>query len=105
MSMGEAARQLRYLLAPLDQWRFDPAVDEIAINKPGEVFVRSKGQFVRHDMPLDYDDLYDIAVLAGAHAISRTSVKRRPLAIGRPAGRRTAPGGSSPHASRPAPSA
>ena len=66
MSMGEAARQLRYLLAPLDQWRFDPAVDEIAINRPGEVFVRSKGQFVRHDVQLDYDDLYDIAVLAGA---------------------------------------
>jgi type IV secretion system protein VirB11 len=64
--MMEASRQLRHILAPLDPWRRDPSVDEIAINKPGEVFVRSGGRFVRHDVDLDYDDLYDIAVLAGA---------------------------------------
>src|ERR1700744_2557168 len=66
MSAGEAARQLRHLLTPLDQWRLDPATDEIAINKPGEVFIRQRGRFQRHEIAMDYDDAYDIAILAGA---------------------------------------
>ena len=34
--------------------------------KPGEAFVRQKGVFTRHELDLDYDDLEDIAILAGA---------------------------------------
>src|ERR1700744_2861258 len=66
MSAGEAARQLRHLLAPLDQWRMDRTTHEIAINKPGEVFIRQRGRFQRHEIAMDYDDAYDIAILAGA---------------------------------------
>lgn len=66
MSAREAARQLRHMLTPLDPWRLDPRTDEICINRPGEVFVRQGGQFVRHAVPLDFEDCYDIAVLAGA---------------------------------------
>jgi type IV secretion system protein VirB11 len=88
MSTRDAARQLRHLLAPLDSWRLDPRVDEIAINKPYEVFVRSAGRFVRHDMPLDYDDLYDIAVLAGALNQQNVSEANPLLAADLPDGER-----------------
>ena len=47
-------------------WLDDPATEEIAINKPGEVFIRQKGVFARYDLALDYDDLEDISILAGA---------------------------------------
>jgi type IV secretion system protein VirB11 len=63
---SEAAPQLRYLLKPIMHWLDDPTTEEIAINKPGEVFVRQKGIFARYDLSLDYDDLEDIAILAGA---------------------------------------
>jgi type IV secretion system protein VirB11 len=69
----EAARQIRYMMAPLDQWRFDPGVDEICINKPNEVFVRKGGRFKRHEIDLDYDTCYDIAVLAGAYGEQNAS--------------------------------
>jgi type IV secretion system protein VirB11 len=63
---SEAAPQLTYLLQPVLPWLNDPTTEEIAINRPGEAFVRQKGQFRRHDLPLGYDDLEDIAILAGA---------------------------------------
>nr|WP_294577130.1 ATPase, T2SS/T4P/T4SS family [uncultured Rhodopila sp.] len=66
MSAAEAARQLRYLLKPLDRWRFERDVNDLCINRPGELFVRRKGGWEQHEVPLDYDDVYDIAVLAGA---------------------------------------
>ena len=64
--VSEAAPQLRHMLKPILHWLEDPATEEVAINKPGEAFVRQKGLFARHDLPLDYDDLEDIAILAGA---------------------------------------
>ncbi len=64
--VSEAAPQLRYLMQPLLHWLEDPATEEVAINKPGEVFIRQRGVFERHDLPLSYDDLEDIAILAGA---------------------------------------
>ncbi len=63
---SEAAPQLRFLLKPIQPWLEDPTTEEVAINRPGEVFVRQKGVFIRHDLPLSYDDLEDIAILAGA---------------------------------------
>jgi type IV secretion system protein VirB11 len=63
---SEAAPQLRHLLKPILHWLDDPATEEIAINKPGEVFVRQKGIFAQHDLALNYDDLEDISILAGA---------------------------------------
>ena len=43
-----------------------PATEEICINRPGELFVRQRGQFRREEVPLSYSDLEDIATLAGA---------------------------------------
>lgn len=63
---SEAAPQLLYLLRPVLAWLDSPATEEVAINRPGEAFVRRKGVFERHPLALDYDDLEDIAVLAGA---------------------------------------
>ena len=63
---SEAAPQLRHLLKPILPWLDDPTTEEIAINKPGEAFVRQKGVFTRYDLPLNYDDLEDISILAGA---------------------------------------
>jgi len=63
---SEAAPQLRHLLRPILPWLDDPATEEIAINKPGEAFVRQRGAFTRHDLAFGYDDLEDIAILAGA---------------------------------------
>jgi type IV secretion system protein VirB11 len=63
---SEAAPQLQHLLRPVLPWLDDPATEEIAINRPGEAFVRQKGVFERHDLPLDYDDLEDISILAAA---------------------------------------
>jgi type IV secretion system protein VirB11 len=64
--ISEAAPQLRYLMAPMLPWLDDPATEEIAVNQPGEAFVRQRGAFVRHDLPLSYNDLEDVAILAGA---------------------------------------
>ena len=63
---GEAALQLNYLMRPLAPWLEDPSTEEICINKPGELFVRQRGVFTAHIVPLNYFDLEDIATLAGA---------------------------------------
>jgi type IV secretion system protein VirB11 len=63
---SEAAPQLRHLLKPVLPWLDDPTTEEIAINGPGEAFVRQKGLFARHELPLGYGDLEDISILAGA---------------------------------------
>jgi len=63
---GEAARLLTYLMQPLAPWLDDPATEEICINRPGELFVRQRGQFRAEAVPLDYAGLEDIATLAGA---------------------------------------
>ncbi len=63
---GEAAAQLQFLMRPLTQWLDDPATEEICINRPGELFVRQRGEFRREEVPLRYFDLEDIATLAGA---------------------------------------
>jgi len=64
--VGEAALQLNYLMKPLAPWLDDPATEEICINRPGELFVRQRGQFRKEAVPFDYFDLEDIATLAGA---------------------------------------
>jgi len=63
---GEAARLLAFLMQPLSPWLDDPATEEICINRPGELFVRQRGQFRAQAVPFDYADLEDIATLAGA---------------------------------------
>ncbi|MDX0967814.1 P-type DNA transfer ATPase VirB11 [Sinorhizobium medicae] len=62
----EADPQLRLLLKPVLEWLEDPRTEEVAINRPGEAFVRQAGAFTKHPLFLTYDDLEDIAILAGA---------------------------------------
>jgi type IV secretion system protein VirB11 len=57
---------LRHLIEPLQPWLSEPSTEEIAINRPHEVWVRRCGAFTRHDADLDLQDLQSIAVLAGA---------------------------------------
>jgi len=61
-----AAPLLRHLLSPVEAWLSDPATEEVAINHPGAVWVRQRGCFARHDVPLDLAELEEIAVLAGS---------------------------------------
>jgi type IV secretion system protein VirB11 len=64
--VGEATAQFQFLVRPLARWLDDPATEEICINRPGELFVRQRGQFRREEVALVYSDLEDIATLAGA---------------------------------------
>jgi type IV secretion system protein VirB11 len=66
MTESPAAPLLRHLLAPLDEWRSDAATEEICINAPHEAWLRQRGEFRRHEIPLDLQDLESIAILAGA---------------------------------------
>ncbi|WEX79575.1 P-type DNA transfer ATPase VirB11 (plasmid) [Sinorhizobium numidicum] len=63
---AEAHTQLRFLLKPVLKWLEDPRTEEVAINRPGQAFVRQAGAYTKYPSPLTYDDLEDIAILAGA---------------------------------------
>lgn len=63
---SEADAQLRFLLKPVLDWLDDAKTEEVAINRPGTAFVRQAGIFEKHPLDLTYDDLEDIAILAGA---------------------------------------
>ncbi|RAZ82147.1 P-type DNA transfer ATPase VirB11 [Mesorhizobium hawassense] len=63
---SDADPQLRLLLQPVLKWLEEPGTEEVAINRPGEAFVRQAGLFTKHPLPLSYDDLEDVAILAGA---------------------------------------
>ncbi len=66
MSEQDTINQLAAIMQPLAAWGSTPGVEEIAINGPGAAFVRQDGQWTRHDVDLDYDDLYDMTILAAA---------------------------------------
>jgi type IV secretion system protein VirB11 len=63
---GEAALQLDFLMQPLAPWLESPGTEEICINRPGELFIRQRGEFRREPVELTLADLEDIATLAGA---------------------------------------
>jgi type IV secretion system protein VirB11 len=88
MNESPAAPLLRYLLQPLDEWLEDPVTEEIAINKPGEVWVRQRGTFVRYDVPLALDDCQSIAILAGSLRRQEVGPDSPLLATELPAGER-----------------
>lgn len=87
MLARHAAPLLAALLAPLDQFAHE-GVEEICINRPGECFVRRDGSFESHAIPLDFDELYDIAVLAAAHGNQDVGPERPLLAVDLPDGSR-----------------
>jgi type IV secretion system protein VirB11 len=64
--ISPAAPLLEYLLTPLDPWLEDPATEDIAINQPGEAWIRQRGAWLRDGVALDGDALEEIAILAGS---------------------------------------
>lgn len=87
MLARHAAPLLAALLSPLKEFAQDD-VEEICINRPGECFVRRDGRFERHGARLDFDELYDIAVLAAAHGSQDIGPDRPLLAVDLPDGSR-----------------
>jgi len=69
---------LDHLLEPIAHWLDDPAVEEVCIQRPGECWVYSTGQFARHDVRLDADEIEDIAIVAAAQRQQDVG-RRRPL--------------------------
>jgi type IV secretion system protein VirB11 len=61
-----AAALIDDLLQPLRPWLQNPETEDIAINRPGEAWVYSKGGWVRHDVPLDLDELEELPKLAAS---------------------------------------
>ncbi len=70
----EALPLLQLALAPLDPLWADPDVEDVLINRPGEAFVRSRGEMTWHPVALDFVDLEGIAILAGS--LKRQNVGR-----------------------------
>nr|WP_294566783.1 P-type DNA transfer ATPase VirB11 [uncultured Rhodopila sp.] len=66
MSEQDTINQLAAIMQPLNRWGATPGVEEIAINEPGVAFIRQDGAWSRHEVDLDFDDCYDITVLAAA---------------------------------------
>ncbi len=62
-----AADLLEHLLSPLAPWLDAAATQDVAINRPGEVWVYQGGSWHRHHVPeLDFDTLEELTILAGA---------------------------------------
>lgn len=66
MSQQDTIDLLTEVMQPLAPWGSMPGVEEIAVNRPDEVFVRLDGAWQRHDINLDFDDCADLAILAAA---------------------------------------
>ena len=53
----------------------DPAVEDILMDRPGEVFVRRGAEKTRHEVPVDLVDMEGIVYLAAALKKSGTQVE------------------------------
>jgi type IV secretion system protein VirB11 len=63
---GAAVPLIESLLKPLAPWLADPPVEDIAINQPGEAWIRARGTWQHVRVDLDFDALEELAMLAGA---------------------------------------
>ena len=58
---------LAHAAAPLAPFFKDPETEDVAVNRPGEAWVRRRGAWERHDLPaLDFPVLEGIAILSAA---------------------------------------
>lgn len=57
---------LAHLTRPLDRWLNDPAVEDVAIQKPGEAWVFSHGAWVNHPADMGAGDIEDLLIVAAA---------------------------------------
>jgi type IV secretion system protein VirB11 len=66
MREHEAVPLLRHALKPFDRFLADDTVEDILMQRPGEVFVQAGGRTTRHEVAVDYIDMQGIAILAGS---------------------------------------
>lgn len=62
----EAIPLLRHALAPFSPWLNDDSVEDILMNRPGEVYIQAGGRTTCHEVPVDFIDQQGIAILAAA---------------------------------------
>ncbi|HZV93210.1 MAG TPA: P-type DNA transfer ATPase VirB11, partial [Caldimonas sp.] len=60
------SQTLTHLLRPFQPYFDDASIEEIIVNRPGEVWIWRKGAFECHEIALDADDIIDIGIVAGA---------------------------------------
>src|SRR5271155_311447 len=76
-------------LSPLKKFLSQPAVSEISINKPGEIWVEIGGDMTRHEIPeLDLDHLKSLARLVAQSTEQKISEENPLLAATLPEGYR-----------------
>lgn len=64
---AHAAALIDHLLQPLQPWLQDPETEDIAIQKPGEAWIYSRGGWARqNDIPLNLDELEELPKLAAS---------------------------------------
>jgi type IV secretion system protein VirB11 len=61
-----AEQLLEHALAPFAEFRADDTVEDIIMNRPGEVFIRRGAVTTCHEVPVDFVDQQGIAILAAA---------------------------------------
>jgi len=66
MSQQDTINLLTEVMQPLAPWGYLHGVEELAVNRPREAFVRQNGVWQPHEVDLSYNDCYDIAILAAA---------------------------------------
>ena len=64
--MHGSSQLLQHALMPFQSFLSDDTVEDILMQRPGEVFVQAGGKTTRHDINVDYVDMQTIAILAGA---------------------------------------
>ncbi|EGU30986.1 VirB11 ATPase [Vibrio ichthyoenteri ATCC 700023] len=66
---------VRFLFEPLSPWLGDEAITEIAINRPGEVWIEKHNQWTRFDVPeLTFEHLLSMATSVAAFTDNNISV-------------------------------
>lgn len=66
MNHHAAIPLLDFALAPFSEFMVDDTVEDIIMNRPGEVFVRRGATTTRHEVDVDFVDQQGIAILAAA---------------------------------------
>lgn len=62
----ESVQLLQHAMRPFNDFLADDMVEDIMMQRPGEVFVQGGGKTTRHDIDLDFIDMQGIAILAGS---------------------------------------
>jgi type IV secretion system protein VirB11 len=84
----EALPLLQHALEPIAEWWEDPAVEDILMQRPNEVFVRRSGEVTCHEVSLDFIDQEGIAILAGSLKQQNVGKKNPLLSCDLPGGTR-----------------